>query len=125
MAPIASGSLRACLISGGFLFCVNAWAQLGVPSAAPVLIPPEVPQDALGRTTPRGTVLGFLSAARTGKNEGAAQYLNTRMRGAAAATLASQLFTILDRRLPARHSKLSDRPEGSVAYPAQPHLDLV
>src|SRR5882672_7765798 len=79
--------VAAFLIFGGFLFCFTAWAQLGAPSS-PVSVPLEGPQDALGRTTPRGTVLGFLSAARTGEDETASQYLNTRLRGKAAATLA-------------------------------------
>ena len=33
------------------------------------------PTDPLGRSTPRGTVLGFLTAARNGENELARQYL--------------------------------------------------
>src|SRR2546430_13459883 len=76
MSAIINRPFAACLISWSLLFCVTAWAQLGVPSASPVSAPPEGPQDVLGRGTPRGTVLGFLSAARKGEDETAAQYLN-------------------------------------------------
>jgi MscS family membrane protein len=51
--------------------------------------------------------------------------LNTRLRGEAAATLAHQLYVVLDRGLPARLSQLSDRPEGSLPFPARPDQDLV
>lgn len=125
MSKIINRPVGACLLAAGFLFCITAWAQLGIPSASPASVPSEVPQDVLGRGTPRGTVLGFLSAARKGENETAAQYLNTRLHGKAAATLAHQLFVVLDRRLPARLNQLSDRPAGSMVYPAQPNLDLV
>jgi MscS family membrane protein len=85
----------------------------------------SLPPDTLGRTTPRGTVLGFLKAARKGDYDAAAQYLNTQRRGKAAADLAHELFVIMDRRLPARLNELSDRPEGSLAFPAKPDQDLV
>jgi MscS family membrane protein len=114
----------ACLLFVGFLSCVNAWAQPVVPGTAPVSVQPEVPEDALGRTTPRGTVLGFLTAARNGKDETAALYLNTRLRGKAAAVLAHQLSVVLDRRLPARLNQLSDQRAGSMTD-AKPGVDVV
>jgi MscS family membrane protein len=69
--------------------------------------------------------LGFLLAARGGDDEAAAQYLNTRLRGKAAADLAHQLFVVLDRRLPARLHVLSDKPEGSVSNSMRPDQELV
>jgi MscS family membrane protein len=125
-APIRSGLVSGVLLCAlQFLFSAPALGQLGVPRSAPTAAPPEVPKDALGRTTPRGTVLGFLSAARRGDNEVAAQYLNTRLRGNAAAVLAHQLFVVLDRRLPARLNQVSDTPEGSLSDPLRPNEDLV
>src|SRR4029077_17567109 len=114
-----------CLVSLGFLLCLPTWAQLRTPASVPAQAQPEPPKDALGRTTPRGTVLGFLSASRKGDNELAAQYLDTRLRGNAAAVLAHQLFTVLDRRLPPRLNQLSDKPEGSLSDPLKPNQDLV
>src|SRR5271169_2030810 len=64
------------------------------PSPAPAA-QPETPKDALGRNTPRGTVLGFLAAARKGNMAAASQFLNTPLRGPAAESLARELFTVL------------------------------
>ena len=56
--------------------------------------------------------------------EVASQYLNTTLRGDEAHVLAQQLFTVLDRRLPAKLFELSDSPEGSLAT-YKPDEDLV
>ncbi|HEY2462638.1 MAG TPA: mechanosensitive ion channel family protein [Steroidobacteraceae bacterium] len=82
-------------------------------------------KDPLDRNTPRGTVLGFLIAGRKGQNDLAAQYLNTRLSGNEAATLARQLFTVLDRRLPPKLPGLSELPEGSRSNPLRPDEDRV
>jgi MscS family membrane protein len=113
------------LVSFGFAFCLFASAQTVVPPpAGPDALTAPSP-DILGRTTPRGTVLGFLKAARKGDYDAATEYLNTKRRGEAATDLARELFVIIDRRLPARLNQLSDRPEGSLAFPAKPDQDLV
>lgn len=62
--------------------------------------------------------MGFLSAARKGNAEIAALYLNTPLRGANAEGLARQLAAVLDRRLPARLTQLSDEPEGHFQIPS-------
>jgi MscS family membrane protein len=108
--------IGALLAAGLLLFCAVASAQPGVPRSATAPTQVETSQDPLGRTTPRGTVLGFLLAARKGDNEAAAQYLNTDAHGQAASALAHELFVVLDRRLPARLSQLSDKPEGSLPF---------
>jgi MscS family membrane protein len=82
-------------------------------------------KDTLGRDTPRGTVRGFLAAARTGQNALASQYLQSSASGTAAAELAHQLFIVLDARLPPRLSQLSDLPEGSRVDPLVPNRELV
>jgi MscS family membrane protein len=105
--------------------CAIVAAQPNVSNSTPPSAQPGNPPDILGRTTPRGTVLGFLKAASEGDDETAAEYLNTPLRGKAAAVLAHQLFVVLDRRLPARLNELSDRPEGSLAFLTRPDQDLV
>jgi MscS family membrane protein len=114
----------ACLLSLIVLFPVLAVAQLVAPTP-PAAPQPEPPREALGRSTPRGTVLGFLSAAHKGNYEIAALYLDTRLRDKSAAILAHQLFVVLDRRLPARLNQLSDRPEGSLPNPLKPDQDVI
>lgn len=115
----------ACLLAffGGGLS--PAWAQLHKPAPAPAPAQSEAPKDSLGRSTPRGAVLGFLTVARNGEDELATQYLDTGLRGKAAAVLAHQLFVVLDRRLPPRLNQLSDLPEGSASDPLNPDQELV
>jgi len=117
--------IGTCLLFLVWLSSVTAWAQLSVPGTTPAAAQPEVPKDALGRTTPRGTVLGFVTAGRKGDDQLAARYLNTRLRGKAATDLAHQLFVVLDRRLPARLDQISDEPQGSLRDPLEPNRELV
>ncbi len=113
------------VVSLVLLCCVAAWSQLAIPGNTSPPAQPEMPKDSLGRSTPRGTVLGFLAVAQKREYEVAAEYLNTRLRGRAAAQLAEQLSVVLDRRLPARLNQLSDKPEGSLLDPLNPDRDLV
>lgn len=82
----------ACLLALCLLLYLPAGAQLGTTGAVPATAHVEVPQDPLGRTTPRGSVVSFLLAARKGQDEVAVQYLNTSIRGKAAEVLAHQLY---------------------------------
>jgi len=116
---------RAAILSLLLLFCPAAWPQAVTAKPATAEAPPGPPKDTLGRSTPRGTVLGLLSAARKGNLELAALYLNTPLRGADAADLARQLAVVIDRRLPARLDRISDRPEGSLPDPLKPDEDLI
>ena len=112
-------------VLGALLTGPVAWAQQTTSPAA-TQAPQAVPaKDALGRDTPRGTVLGFMNAARNGRDEVAPQYLNTRLLDQEAVELARKLFVVLDSRLPARLGELSDRPEGSLANPLKPNQDVV
>ena len=101
---------------------VSAAAQA---APAPATAAPATPIDALGRSTPRGTVLGFLAASRKEDAELARQYLNTRLTGVQAQELARQLFVVLDTRLPARLTQVSDAPEGSRANPLAPGQEVI
>jgi MscS family membrane protein len=78
---------------------------------------PAAPEDPLGRTTPRGTVLGFLTAAYGHNYTVAAQYLDTRPRDKDAGLMAQKLLQVLDRRLPAKLNNLSNDPNGSMSDP--------
>jgi MscS family membrane protein len=105
---------RVCLLAT--LLWVPLCAQFPpISPPAPPRAQPEQPIDPLGRNTPRGTVLGFLAAAQKGNMAVASQFLNTPLQGSAAESLARQLFTVLDRRLPPRLGNLSDSPGGSLS----------
>jgi MscS family membrane protein len=101
----------------------SATAQTAPP--APAMAQAEAAKDSLGRDTPRGTVLGFLTAARRGDAELASQYLETSLTGQPAAAVAHRLFVVLDARLPARLTQISDAPEGSRSNPLRPDEELV
>jgi MscS family membrane protein len=112
----------ACVIR---LLTSDVYAQTPPPAGAAATPQPQVLVDPLGRNSPRGTVLGFLNAARKEELDLAQEYLNTTLSGDAARTLASQLFDILDARLPARIEQISDAPEGSRTNLLEPDEDEV
>ena len=102
-----------------------AWAQVGTGAPAAPAAEAQQPRDTLGRDTPRGAVLGFMSAARQGKDELTPLYLDTNLKGQPAVQLAHQLYVVLDSRLPARLNELSNRPEGAPGNPLKPDQDIV
>jgi len=123
----AQRALAAWLVVAGFAGAV-VYAQIpapGAPAPPPAQTQPEAPRDPLGRDTPRGTILGFMNAARENKQDIATRYLNSELTGAAATTLAHKLYVVLNSRLPVRLSTFSDRPEGSRANPLKPDEDIV
>jgi MscS family membrane protein len=106
---------------------VRAAAQLDLDPAPTVAAPAEqeVAEDSLDRHTPRGTVFGFLAAARDDNFELAAEYLDTRARGPNAARLAQQLYVVMDARLQSRLTMISERPDGSRANPLKANQEVV
>lgn len=71
-------------------------------------------EDPLGRSTPQGTVIGFLKSASQGDYERALQYLETKKRGPGAQELISSLKTILERGFSGQVGQLSNNPEGNL-----------
>ncbi len=104
---------------------VGAQSDASTPGTKAAAAQAEARKDALGRDTPRGTLLGFMRAARAQNDEAAAAYLNTRAHGEAAKQLARQLYVVLDTRLPARLADVSDSPDGGLANPLQPDVDVL
>jgi MscS family membrane protein len=99
-------------------------AQPAAPPGQPVA-PDAAAQDPLGRSTPRGTVLGFMKAAQMTDYAHAAMYLDVRPGAGQAQDLAKQLKVILDRGLAVNLDLLSTRPEGEMADSTNPNRDLV
>jgi MscS family membrane protein len=102
----------------------QALAQSPAP-AQPSARTEDAPQDPLGRTTPRGAVLGFIKAAQAGDYERAAEYLDARHAPSQARQLAKQLKVILDRGLAGNLDFLSTRLEGELEDSPNPNRDLV
>jgi MscS family membrane protein len=119
---------EVCFLLAGLLLAQAVRAQVPKVATSPQPAqsqPSEPSPDPLGRTTPRGTVFGFLGVCYHHNYETAAQYLNTRAHEKDAATLAEQLFHVLDRRLPAKLNNLSNDPQGSMSDPLDSRRELV
>jgi MscS family membrane protein len=104
------------------IFCPLGWPQVATPVPAIAQAPSA---DTLGRSTPRGTVFGFLYASSKNDMELAVLYLDTPEQGTAATALARQLAAALNRYLPARLNEISDEPEGSIQDPRRPDEELI
>jgi MscS family membrane protein len=76
---------------------------------------PEVTYtDPLGRSSPQGTVFGFVKSAAQGKYDQALQYLDTKTTGIRARKLIDALQVILERGFSGKLAMLSNKPEGYV-----------
>jgi MscS family membrane protein len=84
---------------------------------SPTPLPPALPPDSLVRETPRGTVLGFLSAVQRGNFEQSENYLEVPGNDRVSRELPNQLAYILNR---LRQRDLSNQVEGS-SQPNVPH----
>jgi MscS family membrane protein len=125
LAPYVRRYRSAVLLGLAIVLFSAVKAQTVTPLPVTPTAQAETPEDTLGRTTPRGAVLGFLAAAGKRDDETAAKYLNTTLRGQPAAELAQRLSVVLNQRLSAKLNQLSNRPEGSLADPLHPNIELV
>jgi MscS family membrane protein len=77
---------------------------------------PTEESDPLGRSTPHGTVFGFLQATQSGKYNEATQYLqlSKNERATKGERVAHQLHDLMDSVFVGRVGAISDRREGSV-----------
>src|SRR5262249_38783500 len=101
--------------------------QAQVPSAASqtTSLREEASDDPLGRSTPRGTVLGFLKATSRKDYDLAANYLDTTQHGELARELAQQLQISLDQETSIDLNRLSNRTGGRLVNAQNPNRDLV
>ncbi len=95
------------------LLAISTWGQQLPTGVPPQPAPPPEPTDPLGRTTPNGTVVGFLKAGATKDYERAAQYLNTKSKDAP--ELARKLHSVMDAGLRSGLNRLSREPEGDLS----------
>ena len=110
----------------GAVFCSPVAAQLPkLSQSTAITTNSETSDDPLGRSTPRGTVRGFIEAIQHGDNGRVASYLDTKQRGDLALELARQLGFILDYETSIDLSNLSNKPEGDVLDNVQANRDLM
>jgi len=101
---------RICILLLCALACLPCWAQLPIAAPKPAT---SGPVDPLNRTTPSGTILGFLQAASDGNNTIAAQYLqmSAARRQSEGEQMATQLKYVLDHTFTGNLSRFN-QPEG-------------
>jgi MscS family membrane protein len=115
MLKCARGFAPALLLTLWLAVGVQA-TETATPAAEPKgpLQAEAIYDDPLGRSTPQGTVVGFLRAMQREDYERAAEYLDTRQTGKRAQQLAIELNYILEQTLPAAPATLSSKPEGDL-----------
>ncbi len=109
---ILSILLVACIVTSG----VAAQNPGILPGAKEAQRPAEqaVFDDPLGRSTPQGTVFGFIMEAVKGNYEVALQYLDTKTKGTGGQKLVSGLQAVLDYGFSGHLGMLSNKPEGNL-----------
>jgi MscS family membrane protein len=95
--------LGACLTSG------RAALSQALPSSTTATAASNAPVDPLGRTTPSGTILGFLQAAQAGDYGIGAQYLqmSAARRQSEGEQMATKLKVVLDRAFTGRFNNFT------------------
>ena len=100
-----------------FLFAIPTLAQNPlVPATTPEKpAEPVSPTDPLGRSSPRGTVLGFLQAAQSPRPDSAAQYFQSSRsrRPADGQRIVHELKSLMDRAYVGNINRITDLPEGT------------
>ena len=111
----------------GIVVCVLGWAlspSMGAQTSIEQILQPPATSankasnekvDPYNRTTPAGTIYGFLQAAQSGNYSIAAQYLqlSAARRQSEGEQLAMKLKVVMDMALPGSLKGISDQPEGT------------
>lgn len=105
--------LVACVVANG-LTAEKPGLFPGAKEAQRPAKPEMAYDDPLGRSTPQGTVLGFIKSATQGDYERALQYLDTKKTGLSAQKLIVALNSVLERGFQGKLGILSNKPEGDL-----------
>jgi len=111
-----------------FLSPEKPWAAPPPSVSGPASKPAEpqaVSEDPLGRSTPYGTVLGFIRAAEREDYQRASRYLEGRQSAKKKEELAALLKVVLDRGVSLDLSQLSKRTEGNQDSSLPPNTENV
>ncbi len=124
-------ALLCCILSFFLTVQFPAWtfaapvpASVSGPVNKPTQ-PPVVREDPLGRSTPYGTVMGFLMAAEQEDYQRASEYLESALSKKKKEELAGLLKMVLDRGLKVSIDTLSRKPEGNQDDSLLPNLEKV
>jgi MscS family membrane protein len=85
----------------------------------------KAPEDPLGRSTPQGTVVGFLKAATQEDYDRALQYLDTKKKGPDGQKMIHALRVILERGSSGKQAVMSTKPEGHLDDGLPPNKERI
>ena len=109
---IAMSQLRnpRCLSALFVILCLATAASSQIPGTTAASTPAKTSTDPLNRTTPSGSILGFLQAAQSGNYTLAAQYLqmSAAHRQSQGEQIASELKIVMDRAFNGRVGAFND-----------------
>ncbi len=135
-SAIVKGSFRllaAVLMIASVAFTANAAGRpapkivplIGAGAPAGAQLAPQAADDPLGRSTPYGTVMGFVSAMEKEDYERAVEYMDTKQPIKRAEQLAIELQSVIDRGFHGNLEKVSRNPEGDPADGLPSNFDNV
>jgi MscS family membrane protein len=113
------------------MFSASVYAQKPSPSAspskeaAPTIQKDVILDDPLGRSTPQGTVIGFIKSVDKEDYERAIEYLDTKQPPKRAQQLAEQLQVILNWGLAGKLPKLSNKADGDLEDGLKPNKERI
>ena len=122
-------TLLTCLFFS--MFSASVLAQKPSPStssskeAAPTIQKDVILDDPLGRSTPQGTVIGFIKSVDKEDYERAIEYLDTKQPPKRAQQLAEQLQVILNWGLAGKLPKLSNKADGDLEDGLKPNKERI
>ncbi len=126
--PFIWVALLSCILSFLLTGPFSARTFAAPVPAGPVNKPTEpqaVSEDPLGRGTPYGTVMGFLTSSEKEDYQRASEYLESKLSGTKKEELARLLKIVLDRGLKISMDTLSRKPEGNLDDGLSPKLEKV
>jgi MscS family membrane protein len=114
------------LLAAGWIVSGAQAAEKATPAVTKGPVQAEVTyDDPLGRSTPQGTVVGFLKAMQREDYERAVDFLDTRQTGKRAEQLALELSSILNEGMSTVTTALSVKPEGNLQDNLPDNRELV
>jgi MscS family membrane protein len=123
MPLIAARSLLLALICTGLFAQASVVAKALGQDSGKQDAPAEL--DPLGRSTPRGTVIGFLRAIDENDPTKALVYLDTKLSGPRAVELAENLARLINSSSDLKLLSISDRPDGNAEDGLPSDKDLI
>jgi MscS family membrane protein len=124
ISVVLTVALVACFVASPFA-AQKPGILPGTKEAQKPAEPKVAYEDSLGRSTPQGTVFGFMKSAAQGNYERALGYLDTKITGTGAQKLIVALQVVLELGFSGKLGMLSNEPEGDLGDKLPPSKERV